>query len=126
SGIKTFELRKDPNLEGINELVVIEHICSNDITNRDNCDYANCPIITDDCISDRLTVKMTKKDLSVYEIVRKINQRLNWILNLVGYAKLSIEENKEMLMLINVDKFLIEYTKDNKPFYWYDVEIIKE
>ncbi|ATZ17930.1 hypothetical protein EMELA_v1c03680 [Mesoplasma melaleucae] len=35
SGIKTFELRKDPNLEGINELVVIEHICSNDITNRD-------------------------------------------------------------------------------------------
>ncbi|ATZ17931.1 hypothetical protein EMELA_v1c03690 [Mesoplasma melaleucae] len=69
---------------------------------------------------------MTKKDLSVYEIVRKINQRLNWILNLGGYAKLSIEENKEMLMLINVDKFLIEYTKDNKPFYWYDVEIIKE
>lgn len=97
-GIKTFEIRKDPNLDGIVELVVKEN----------------------EIIKDSLIVNLTKTDMSTYEIGKLIN----WAI----YFKFG-NSNKHIIyydMLSELDDFLIEYSKDNKTLYWYDLEIVKE
>ncbi|ATZ18287.1 hypothetical protein [Mesoplasma melaleucae] len=128
SGVKTFELRKDPNLDGINELVVLkaEHMCnqylSNCLDERERYESGYCEY----AIKDKLTVKMTKRDFSVYQIAERINYRYLKLFWKQWYeGTLHPDDMEKMKMYDKVNDFLIPYSKDNKSFYWYDVEVIK-
>ncbi|WP_338984957.1 hypothetical protein [Spiroplasma endosymbiont of Diplazon laetatorius] len=105
-GYKNFEIRKDGDLEGEVELIVVEHnsICKEKyLIHEDNYNF-------EECIKDRLKVRLKKTNYSAYEIGCRIAQEI-------------ILENDtatvKWKMYQKVNKFLLDWFKQGDKLYWY-------
>lgn len=108
SGDKPFEIRKDSDLEGEVELAVVEH---NDICEKYYLNHKHLYIIFERCIKSSVKVKLKKNDMSSYKIACVISNNIF----------MSENDSKEWIFWQKVHSFLLEWTKDNEPLYWYDI-----
>lgn len=122
NGIKDFEIRKDGDLEGIKELIVLKewNTCTlkNCRTNYKKNGYFYC----NDCIKDNLKVKLKlNKEMNAYNIGKIIGDQIEH-LDEYGYTDKHLELRN---MFVKINTFLNDYFKQGNSLYWYDLEVIK-
>lgn len=137
-GLKMFELRKNPDLAGIRELMVIEHtrydsritspckFCDTALP-RD-CEIIDCCRISKQCIKKRKTFNWVKRNLSVIKIVRLLEFKKKEYQEKIDAELYSKEDYNFLLTSIEmIDKVLdfLEENYGNIRFYWYDLQEIK-
>lgn len=106
-GIKTFEIRKDPNLDGVVKLVVLDL----DIKISDLNKY--CYLCREvhsekDTIKDEILVKMIKREFSVFEIIQNLYE------SKIDYFPMNHEHFN---MFVETIEFIKNYIKNNEIIY---------